>query len=146
MKREKASAGFCIVRPDLVAKNLRVPIGDGYPLNASNEKRPILYRWLKDDEGFQVFVNEKWQDAESIDFDFLSDEKEIIKKQFNGYRDFNAYEEVKTWSAKDLRVFLRHCGYKTWTKDINVKMLQDLIKIHVFRQGTQVPHNPFLVK
>jgi len=140
------SAGFCIVRPDLVAKNLRVPIGGGYPLNATNEKRPILYRWLNGDEDFQVFVNGEWQEAQSVDFEFLSTEKEIVKKRFNYYRDINAYSEIEGWSAKDLKEFLRHCGYKTWQKDINVTMVQDLVRIHCFGVKLAPHHNPFLVK
>lgn len=147
MKKTKniRSAGFCVVRPDLIAKNERVPIGGGYPLNATNEKRPIPYRWIND-ENFQVFVNNCWQDAESIDFNFLSSEKEIVKKQFNGYRDENAYGEIQNWSGKDLKEFLRHCGYKAWTKDINIIMVQDLVRIHVFGVKILPRHNPFLVK
>lgn len=145
-KKNIRSAGYCIVRPDIVARNERVPIGDGYPLNATNEKKPVLYRWVDDDEGFEVFVDEKWQSAQSIDFDFLDTDKDIVRKRFNGYRDTHAYDEVKGWSKAELSTFLRHCGYRSWTKEINITMVQDLIRIHVFGMKLIPRHNPFLVK
>lgn len=139
--KEIKSAGFCIVRPDLVKKNLKVPVAEGW----YNESRPLPYRWLNDDQDFEVFVNGKWQESESIDFEFLDGEKEIVKAHFKGYRFTNAMDEIKQWSAKDLKEFLRLCGYRTWTKDIMIWMAQDLARIHAFNRKPE-QNNPFLVK
>jgi len=59
--------GYCKVRKDLVKKGLSIPIGDKYckPINE------LKYRWSEDDTIFQVFYLGEWQDAESIDFDFV---------------------------------------------------------------------------
>lgn len=56
----------CTIRKDLIDADLSVPIGDTY-LHTSE---PIPYRWLSDEDGFQVLHNNKWHDAYSIDFDF----------------------------------------------------------------------------
>jgi hypothetical protein len=59
----------CVVRPDLLKRDLSVPVGNGYYDSAE----PIEYRYKnegKDNEQFQVFLNNKWQNAESIDFEF----------------------------------------------------------------------------
>lgn len=87
----------------------------------------------------------KWRDAESIDFEFLSDESEIVKRTFYNYDYSQAMEEIKEWSAKDLKQFLRIIGYKTYTKDIMITMVQDLARIHAW-QITPETQNPFLVK
>ncbi len=143
MKKEMKSAGFCIVRKDLQKQNLRVPIGIWY----YSGSYPLPYRWLKDDEGFQVFYNSQWQDAESIDFDFLDTEKEIVKAHFKNYSHSTAIEEIKNeWTAKDLKEFLRLCGYKaTHSKDILIYMVQDLARIYKFGIVLDIP-NPFLHK
>jgi hypothetical protein len=58
------------IRQDLLEQELAVPVGDGH----YSSKESVAYRWLnlgQDNEQFQVHVNGEWQDAESIDFDFL---------------------------------------------------------------------------
>jgi hypothetical protein len=45
-------------------------MGDWYDPSIT-DNAPVPYRWLKDTEGFQIFVNGKWQYAQSIDFDFV---------------------------------------------------------------------------
>lgn len=144
--KEIKSAGFCIVRHELVNKNLRIRIG-GTLLSVFQERRPFPYRWLADDIGFQIRVNNRWEDAESIDFDFLDTEKEITKKHFNGYRDTRAKEEIEDWSAKDLKEFIRLCGYKySYPKDILTSMVWSLVCIHIFTNHLKIEKNPFLVK
>ena len=56
---------FCKLRQDLINKELGAPVGDSF----YNSTQPIEYRWL-DEIDFQVFLNGKWEDAESVDFDF----------------------------------------------------------------------------
>jgi len=68
--KEIKSVGFCIVRHELTKDKLSVPVG-GKHLNFTEASRPLPYRWLNDDEGFQIRFKEQWLDAESIDFDFL---------------------------------------------------------------------------
>lgn len=145
-KKEIQSAGFCIVRPDLVAQNLRVPVGTGYPLDAHLEKRPHPYRWLNDTEGFEIFIHNRWENAESIDFEFLDKDIDIIKAHFKGYTYGGAMQELDTWSAKELKQFLRHCGYPTtYVKDIMVGMVKDLARLHAWKTPMEV-NNPFLKK
>jgi hypothetical protein len=58
------------IRQDLLEEELSVPVGDGH----YGSKEPVAYRWKnlgQDNEQFQVHLNGEWQDAESIDFDFL---------------------------------------------------------------------------
>ena len=58
------------IRQDLLDREQAVPVGDGY----YSSKESIAYRWKDlglDTEQFQVHLNGEWQDAESIDFDFL---------------------------------------------------------------------------
>jgi len=138
------SAGFCIIRKDLQKENLRVPIGTASYYSGSY---PLSYRWLKDDEGFQVFFQGSWQDAESIDFDFLDTEKQIVMAHFKSHNYSSAIEEIKEeWTAMDLKEFLRHCGYKTnYCKGILVDMVHDLIRIERFKIQLTTT-NPFLVK
>lgn len=140
-KKEIKSAGFCIVRPDLTKRNLSVPVGN----TKFGETDAVPYRWLKDDEGFQVFCLGQWRDAESIDFEFLDKEQDIIKNVFKNYNYSGAIEEIKEWTAVQLKELLRHCGYKSWTKDINIDMVQDLARIHRFKIKLE-KSNPFLVK
>lgn len=68
MKNEEKT--FCTVRKDLLKKGLCVPIGDtAYYCG----KEHLEYRYIgEDDEIFEVFFEEKWQEAESMDFDFES--------------------------------------------------------------------------
>lgn len=54
----------CKVRADILNQNLAVPIGNVY----YGESKPLPYRWRKD--VFQVFYNNKWEFAKSVDFDF----------------------------------------------------------------------------
>lgn len=58
------------IRPDLLAEGTGVPVGDKF----YHLSEPLPYRWKnegEDNEQFQVFFEGKWQDAESIDFDFM---------------------------------------------------------------------------
>lgn len=59
--------GYCKVRKDLVKKGLSVSIGNKY----CHPLQELKYRWSEDDTVFQVFYLGEWQDAESIDFDFV---------------------------------------------------------------------------
>lgn len=54
----------CRIRKDLLEQNLKIPVGDKYIA----EDREYSYRWLKDQ--FQIYLNGKFQDASSIDFEF----------------------------------------------------------------------------
>jgi hypothetical protein len=58
MKRAK-------IRTDLIEQKLSVPVGNKY----YGSDKSIPYRWIG--EQFQVKLNDKWQNAESIDFDFI---------------------------------------------------------------------------
>lgn len=61
---------FASIRQDLLSKNLSVPVGEGY----YGDKEPLPYRWInetRDYEGeLQVYYNNEWQEAMSVDFDF----------------------------------------------------------------------------
>lgn len=142
--KEIKSAGFCIIRKDLQKQNLRVPIGDASYYSGSY---PLSYRWLKDTEGFQVLYQGTWQDAESIDFDFLDEEKDILVNHFRFHVFTEALEEIKSeWSAKELKELVRLCGYKSsYCKDILIDMVKDLARIHAWKQ-VLTKNNPFLNK
>lgn len=58
---------LAIIRPDILEKNLSVPVGSTH----YGKETPLPYRWTRDDEGFEVFLDGKWQEAYSIDFDFI---------------------------------------------------------------------------
>lgn len=53
------------VRKDLLEEQMGVPVGETH----YSSSEPLPYRWTRKEE-FKVFHNNKWQDAESIDFDF----------------------------------------------------------------------------
>lgn len=55
------------VRKDLIARKLSVPVGGEY----FSKRKRLKYRWKNNDSIFQVFLNNRWQTAESIDWDFL---------------------------------------------------------------------------
>jgi hypothetical protein len=67
MKNEEK--GLCWVRKDLLKKGLCVPIGD---VDYYCGEEPLKYHYTEDDEIFEVFFCGKWQEADSIDFDFES--------------------------------------------------------------------------
>ncbi|MDO8657872.1 MAG: hypothetical protein Q7K55_03980 [Candidatus Levybacteria bacterium] len=52
------------VRKDLIQLELGVPVGNIYYFNSE----PLLCRWIKDI--FQVLVDKRWLNSESIDWDF----------------------------------------------------------------------------
>lgn len=56
---------YAIVRNDLIEQALSVPVGDSY----YDGSVPLRYRWINDDT-FQVYLGNKWQDADSIDWVF----------------------------------------------------------------------------
>lgn len=56
---------FAIVRKDILEREENVPVGNDY----YGENKPLEYRWKG--EEFQVKINGKFQEAESIDFDFI---------------------------------------------------------------------------
>jgi hypothetical protein len=59
-----------IVRPDLIERELSVPVGEKF----YGSPEPLPYRWKDidtDDEQFQIYLNGEWQDAESIDWNFI---------------------------------------------------------------------------
>ncbi|MFQ5686297.1 MAG: hypothetical protein ACE5GV_06515 [Candidatus Scalindua sp.] len=53
------------IRKDLVIADLSVPVGDIY----YSDKEPLPYRWIAEND-FEVFLNNIWQSADSIDWDF----------------------------------------------------------------------------
>ena len=61
-------SGFCIVRPDIIEKELSVPLGEHGKSYGKNY--PLQYRWTEIVEEFQVLYEGEWLNAESIDFDF----------------------------------------------------------------------------
>ena len=64
----------CRLRTDLFNKGLSVPIGTTGWLN---DQTPLKYRWKDCGCSFQVYFNGKWEDAESIDFEFI-DQKQLF--------------------------------------------------------------------
>jgi hypothetical protein len=57
----------CRIRKDLLDGDMGVPVGNDY----IREDIEYEYQWIgKDEEEFQIKLNGKWQDAQSIDFDF----------------------------------------------------------------------------
>lgn len=54
----------CTVRQDLIDACISVPVGDIYI-----EKGTYQYRWINEDV-FQILLNGKWLNANSIDFNF----------------------------------------------------------------------------
>lgn len=54
------------VRLDILKNKESVPVGDGY----YGEEQRLPYRWVNNDEDFQVYLDGKWQEAQSIDFQF----------------------------------------------------------------------------
>jgi hypothetical protein len=65
---------IAIIRKDLQTKNIAVPVGDKY----YSGNKPLPYRWKNNDDVFQVKMGGKWEEAQSIDFDFP------LFKQFSG--------------------------------------------------------------
>lgn len=145
MKKNKEipAAGFCVLRKDLASKNTQVAVGNRWV----SSTYPMKYRWLGEDEGFQIWAHNDWQDAESIDWDFPSSEKEIILAHFTDYNYHEAMSEIEEeWSVKDLKFFLKQCGYiKPYIKDIMIGMVKDLARIHRWEMKLEYA-NPFLVK
>ncbi len=64
------------VRPDLLKQGLAVPIGEVY----YGCEKPLPFRWLDDDEGFEVYYCGEWVSAQSIDWEF---EKPVVKEASN---------------------------------------------------------------
>jgi len=58
----------CKIRADLISQNLGIPVGTGH-IPKEDEKNKFKFRWVND-EIFEIFYKGKWQEAESIDFDF----------------------------------------------------------------------------
>jgi len=57
------------IREDLIEDELSVPVGKGY----YSKPDPLPCRWVNEgeqDEAFEVYLNGKWQEAMSIDFDW----------------------------------------------------------------------------
>lgn len=54
-----------VVRKDLTEPYLGVPVGDGYYFGSN----PLKYRWVTE-RCFQVYLDGKWQEAISLDWDF----------------------------------------------------------------------------
>jgi len=52
------------VRQDLLNDQVAVPVGKNY----YSSPEPLPYRWK--DEEFQVYLNNNWHYAESIDFEY----------------------------------------------------------------------------
>ncbi len=128
-KKEIPAAGFCIVRTDYFKGNQIVYLFNRrikYPFG-------ILYRWLNDDDGFQIFFKGKWRDEESINFEFPSDEKEIIKYVFAGCDMINTQKLADTFSDEELKLLLSQCGYKTeYTRSEIITMITYLVFTHKY--------------
>jgi len=63
------SAGRVMVRTDLIADELSVPVGNKWVSSGEFDAR-----WEHegtDKEQFQIYFEEKWVDAYSIDFEFI---------------------------------------------------------------------------
>jgi len=58
---------FAKMRTDLWNGRLSVPVGESYFLS----QKKVPYRWIGD-ETFQVFYKGKWQEAQSIDWEFIN--------------------------------------------------------------------------
>lgn len=58
---------FCKIRKDLVEQGYLVPVGETY-VEQIDEMQLFEYRWDKDQ--FQIKTDGKFQNAESIDFEF----------------------------------------------------------------------------
>lgn len=63
----KQKTKYARVREDILNDNLSVQVGNNFYGNKG--KRP--YRWIGD-ETFQVFYKGKWQEAQSIDWEFIN--------------------------------------------------------------------------
>jgi hypothetical protein len=55
-----------VVRKDLLEQGISVPVGNDY----YGEKEPLEYKWRLDE--FYVFYKGFWEEASSIDFEFLN--------------------------------------------------------------------------
>lgn len=53
------------IRKDLLEMGLGVPVGNTYYW----EDAPLEYRWVNENH-FEVFYNNEWQEAESMDWEF----------------------------------------------------------------------------
>ena len=63
------------IRKDLQEQELGVPVGDTYFFG----KEQLNSRWINEDEEnetFQVFYENKWLDAFSIDWDYIETEQQ----------------------------------------------------------------------
>ncbi len=60
------------VRPDILRCGMAVPVGNDY----YSGKQPLPYRWLDDDEAFEIFYDGAWVEAQSIDWEFDKPEGE----------------------------------------------------------------------
>jgi hypothetical protein len=65
---------LAVIRPDFLNQELGVPVGNGY----YRSKTPLPYRWVNknnvespDGDIFQIQLLGVWQNAQSIDFDFI---------------------------------------------------------------------------
>ena len=61
---------LCKIRKEI--SHYGIPYGiEGKYIPKEMKDSDIPYRWLDEDEcDFQIFIDDKWQDADSIDFDF----------------------------------------------------------------------------
>lgn len=69
---------LAIIRKDLFIEGIGVPVGDTYYFG----EQALDFRWLNEqfdrvdnEDKFQVFFNENWRDALSIDWDFVEGNK-----------------------------------------------------------------------
>jgi hypothetical protein len=64
---------ICTYRKDL--NGICLPYGENKYTNPKNKRQRWKYRWIneeKENEQFQIFINGKWENAYSIDFDFIN--------------------------------------------------------------------------
>ncbi len=61
---------YCRIREDLIEAGLMIPLITLTDCVYITTRRKRQYRWINDDEMFQIKYRGKWYYAESIDFEF----------------------------------------------------------------------------
>lgn len=74
---------YCVVRQSILDKGQSVPVGKDY----YGEPDSLEYRWVNDDEYFQVLHEGIWQNAESIDWEFIDDDDESPQERQQRWDD-----------------------------------------------------------
>ena len=61
---------YCRIRKDLLEDDIMIPLSINSNYTYIGTSRKKQYRWINDDEQFQIKHCGKWYNAESIDFEF----------------------------------------------------------------------------